>query len=145
MNLKMTKREREAFLAGLHVGVISLPRSQRGPLTVPIWYDYEPGGDVWFVTEETSAKGKLIEMGCLVTMCAQTEEPPSYKYVTVEGPVVSIEPADTERDIRPMARRYMGNDMGDLYADSTGDKGQVRVTVRCEKWATMDYGKLGDA
>jgi nitroimidazol reductase NimA-like FMN-containing flavoprotein (pyridoxamine 5'-phosphate oxidase superfamily) len=145
MNLKMTKQEREAFLADLHVGVISLTRADRGPLTVPIWYDYEPGGYVWFVTERTSAKGKLLGEGAIVTMCAQTEEPPSYKYVTVEGPVVSIEDADLERDIRPIAIRYMGKEMGDMYADSTGDKGQVRVTMRCEKWATMDYGKMGDA
>ena len=43
MSLKMTKEEREAFLADLHVGVISIARDGRGPLTVPIWYDYEPG------------------------------------------------------------------------------------------------------
>ena len=37
MSLKMTKDEREAFLADLHVGVISIEDPGRGPLTVPIW------------------------------------------------------------------------------------------------------------
>ena len=41
----MTKEEREAFLADLHVGVISIAEEGRGPLTVPIWYSYEPGGE----------------------------------------------------------------------------------------------------
>jgi nitroimidazol reductase NimA-like FMN-containing flavoprotein (pyridoxamine 5'-phosphate oxidase superfamily) len=41
MSTTMTPAEREAFLAGLHVGVISLVDAGRGPLTVPIWYAYE--------------------------------------------------------------------------------------------------------
>jgi nitroimidazol reductase NimA-like FMN-containing flavoprotein (pyridoxamine 5'-phosphate oxidase superfamily) len=42
VSLAMTKDEREAFLAALHVGVISLEDPGHGPLTVPIWYAYEP-------------------------------------------------------------------------------------------------------
>ena len=42
MSLAMTKEERETFLADLHVGIISIPEEGRGPLTVPIWYLYEP-------------------------------------------------------------------------------------------------------
>ena len=47
MSLAMTKQEREAFLADVHVGVISIEEAGRGPLTVPIWYDYQPGGELW--------------------------------------------------------------------------------------------------
>ena len=43
MSLAMTKKEREAFLADLHVGVISIEQAGSPPLTVPIWYDYQPG------------------------------------------------------------------------------------------------------
>ena len=46
MSLAMTKQEREGFLADLHVGIISITEEGRGPLTVPIWYLYEPGGEV---------------------------------------------------------------------------------------------------
>lgn len=45
MYLTMTRAEREQFPSALHVGVISIPRDGCGPLTVPIWYDYRPGGD----------------------------------------------------------------------------------------------------
>jgi len=31
----MTRQKREGFLAGVHVGVISIPEDERGPLTVP--------------------------------------------------------------------------------------------------------------
>ena len=37
MSLIMTQREREAFLAEVHVGIISIADKDRGPLTVPIW------------------------------------------------------------------------------------------------------------
>ena len=43
----MTTTERERFLADLHVGVISIAQSGRGPLTIPIWYGYTSGGEVY--------------------------------------------------------------------------------------------------
>jgi len=34
---------------------------KRGPLTVPIWYQYRPGGDPWVLTGAGSRKHRLIE------------------------------------------------------------------------------------
>ena len=59
----MTQQERQDFLADLHVGVLSLSDDSRGPLTVPIWYDYDPGGELWFITGPDSRKAKLLEVG----------------------------------------------------------------------------------
>ena len=142
MSLAMTKQEREAFLADVHVGVISIPEPGRGPLTVPVWYSYEPGGELRVVTGRTSHKGRLLARSDRVSLCAQTETAP-YKYVSVEGPVVSLEDADVERDLRPLARRYMGAEMGDQYVEETrsehGDN--VLVRMRPERWLTVDYAK----
>ena len=44
MSLAMSEHERQEFLAGVHIGVISIERVDGPPLTVPIWYGYEPGG-----------------------------------------------------------------------------------------------------
>jgi nitroimidazol reductase NimA-like FMN-containing flavoprotein (pyridoxamine 5'-phosphate oxidase superfamily) len=60
MALTMTKEEREAFLADVHVAVISVAEDGHGPLVVPIWYFYEPGGEVGITTGRTSRKGKLL-------------------------------------------------------------------------------------
>ena len=38
MSLTMTNEEREAFLADVHVAVISVAEDGHGPLVVPIWY-----------------------------------------------------------------------------------------------------------
>ena len=48
--LTMTKAEREAFLAGVHVGVLGVAQDGSSPLTVPVWYSYEPGGTVNVIT-----------------------------------------------------------------------------------------------
>ena len=71
MSLRMTKAEREEFLAGLHVGIISIAEPGRGPLTVPIWYGYEPGGELWIVTEGDSRKGRLLKQVERFSLCAQ--------------------------------------------------------------------------
>ena len=140
--LTMTTRERETFLAEVHVGILSIHEDGRGPLTVPVWYAYEPGGELRVVTGRTSRKGRLLERAGRFSLCAQTEVPP-YKYVSIEGPIVAIEPADVERDVRPLARRYLGTKGGDAYIASTRDEhaDNVLVRMRPERWLTADYAK----
>ena len=144
MSLQMTKSEREAFLADVHVGVLSIAEPGRGPLTAPIWYGYQPGGELWIVTERDSRKGRLLEQVKRFSLCAQTEQAP-YKYVSVEGPITSIGLSDLERDRRPLAHRYLGRDLGDRYIAATDGEasgaGLIRVALRPERWLTTDYAK----
>jgi hypothetical protein len=138
----MTREEREKFLADVHVGVLCLEDPGRAPLAAPIWYGYEPGGELWIVTERGSRKGRLLERARRLSLCVQTETPP-YKYVSVEGPVTRIEPSDVERDGRPLARRYLGRELGDRYIAGTqgSREASVRVAMRPERWLTVDYAK----
>ena len=91
----MTQAEKQAFLADVHVGVLALNDGVRGPLMVPMWYEYELGGELWFLTGPQTRKGRLIQVGTRVSLVAQTEDAP-YQYVSVEGPVTAIAPADPE-------------------------------------------------
>ena len=143
MSLAMTKQEREDFLADLHVGIISITEEGRGPLTVPIWYSYAPGGEVRVVTGRTTRKAQLLGRARRFSLCAQTETPP-YKYVSVEGPIVAIEPANLERDRRPLAHRYFGVRAGDQYIERTRAETDENMLVRMrpERWLTVDYGKV---
>ena len=142
MTLAMTRQERESFLAEVHVGVISIPEEGRGPLTVPVWYGYEPGGELRVVTGRTSRKGRLLERARRFSLCAQTETSP-YRYVSIEGPIVAVEPADLERDRRPLARRYLGTEAGDAYIESTREEHADNVVVRMRpaRWLTADFSK----
>ena len=141
-SLTMTRAEREAFLAAVRVGVLSIADGARGPLAVPVWYGYEPGGELWFVTDRDSRKGKLLLLVDRVSLCAQTETPP-YQYVSIEGPIAAIERADLERHRRALAHRYLGRELGDRYiaGSSAEDDGSIVVRVKTERWLTVDYGK----
>ncbi len=140
MSIEMTAEEREEFLAGLHVGIISISDGERGPLALPIWYAYEPGGELTIITDESSRKARLLSLAGRFSLCVQTEEAP-YKYVSVEGPVVSTRPADFEADLRPMAQRYLGTELGNAYAEANTVKGQIVVSMRPARWRTTDYSK----
>ena len=140
MSLTMTEAERQTFLADLHVGVMGIADGDRGPLTVPVWYSYEPGGDVIVLTGETSRKMRLAAAAGRFSLCAQTESLP-YRYVMVEGPVVDERPA-THADTLAMAVRYLGDEMGAAYAEGSGE-GSVRLALRPERWYSVDYGKMG--
>ncbi len=137
---RMTRAEREAFLADLHVGVLAIP-GDGAPLTAPIWYDYEPGGDIWVLTGPESRKGRLLKKGLPVTLVAQREDLP-YAYVSVEGTVTEIAPQG-EGDTLHMATRYLGEALGRDYAQANAAGESVRVTIRPDRWLTVDYGKSG--
>lgn len=134
----MNQSEREQFLAGLHVGVLSIP-ADSAPLSAPIWYDYEPGGDIWLLTGPDSKKGRLLNTGTRVTLVAQNEAAP-YAYVSVEGTVTAIDEAEAS-DTLHMAVRYLGEEMGTGYAQANAGNGSVRVSIRPQRWLTVDYAK----
>lgn len=140
MTYVMTHHEREAFLSQVHVGVVCVAREGLGPLAVPVWYEYEPGGDIRFTTGGASRKVELLEQYGRCSMCVQTETSP-YQYVSVEGPVVEIRPADIDVELRSIARRYLGPAEGDEYMEEYEPGDDVMVVVRPEHWYSADYSK----
>ena len=141
------REERERFLAELHTGVVSVADGDRGPLTSPVWYRYEPGGDLVFCTRDDTRKARLLALGTRVSFLAQLEGDVARgvlpRYVSVEGPVVELESADLDRDLRPIVHRYLGQAIGDGYLKATrGDRatGELVVRIRPERWLTRDFG-----
>ena len=144
MKLSMTRAEREAFMADVHVGVLSIPEPGRGPLSAPIWYGYEPGGEIWVVTGRDSRKGRLLAKGVRLGLVAQSEQAP-YRYVSVEGPVVSVAESPGDAEERRLAHRYLGREAGDAYVASTAPRREAEPNllgrIRPERWLTVDYRK----
>lgn len=136
---KMTRDEREQYLADVHVGVIAVERVDRAPLAVPIWYGYRPGGEVLLWTESESLKHKLIRDAGRFAITAQDEQPP-YKYVTAEGDVTGIGPAD-EHDVRAIAVRYLGEQAGESFAAQNHTPTSIIIRMRPQRWLSTDYSK----
>jgi nitroimidazol reductase NimA-like FMN-containing flavoprotein (pyridoxamine 5'-phosphate oxidase superfamily) len=113
MPSSMSRAEREEFLAAVHVGVLSVATGDdRGPLSVPVWYTYQPGGTLNVSTGRSTRKAQAIMAAGRFSLCVQEEHPP-YKYVTVEGPAVIEDATDAER--LELARRYLGTEGGDAF------------------------------
>ena len=142
MPLTMTITEREAFLAAVHVGVLSVEDPGRAPLTVPVWYAYVPGGTVDVITGGQSAKARRLRAAGRFSLCAQTETPP-YSYVSVEGPVSAVEGTVNADERRAMAYRYLGPEVGDLYLAATAADAAHNVVFKMspERWLTTDFSK----
>ena len=139
MSLSMSRAEREEFLAGVHVGVLSVASGDAsGPLTLPVWYTYVPGGTVNVSTGGNTRKARAIKSAGRFSLCAQDERPP-YKYVTVEGPATVEDATDAER--LELARRYLGTDGGDAFLAASPGHDQVMIRMTPEHWLSVDYGK----
>jgi Pyridoxamine 5'-phosphate oxidase len=142
MTLAMSPTEREAFLAGVHVGILSVDDPGHGPLTVPVWYAYEPGGTVDIVTGRGSRKARCLRAAGRSSLCAQNETPP-YGYVSVEGPIADVVDPVPPEVLRAMAHRYLGQEFGDLYLAATEDDAPNQAMFRLapERWLSTDYAK----
>jgi len=144
MTYAMSWAERAQFLALPHVGVLSVVENG-APLTVPIWYGYQPGGPVSVITGRESRKARAVKAAGWLSMCAQDEAWP-YKYVTASGPAAITGPA-SHADQRAMASRYLGEEGADQYmawvtASGEADE-QIIIEMTPQTWLTVDYGKLG--
>jgi PPOX class probable F420-dependent enzyme len=134
-----SETERQEFLSDKHVAVLSVAATEgRPPASVPIWYDYTPGGDIRIMTGASSRKARLIERAGAVTLVVQREEPP-YQYVVVEGTVVETTnpaPADLQESI---AIRYLGEEGGRAFVRSMEGVEEVLFTIRPDRWLSADF------
>ena len=142
----LTTDEREQFLAEPHIGVLSVAADRgRPPLTVPVWYAYRPGGHVTFFTGTQGRrvrKTRLIEQAGAISMCVQQTEFP-YRYVTVEGTVLSIDPAPAVEHVVAIVGRYLPPDIAGEFARAEVDGRSdtfVLFTVRPDRWISFDFG-----
>jgi PPOX class probable F420-dependent enzyme len=141
MSYAMSVAEREQFLGQVHVGVLSVAATDgRGPITAPVWYSYQPGGPITFVTGRESRKGRALQAAGRASLLVQSEVLP-YRYVSVEGPAVLAEFDLDER--LALARRYLGPQGGDQYvAENPDPDGELTLfRIQPQRWLSADYGK----
>ena len=133
-----TERRRQEFLAAKHVAVLSVAaKDGRPPASVPMWYDYQPGGNIRINTGAASRKARLIEQAGTVSLVVQREDPP-YQYVVVEGTVVETITPSPQEARAEIAIRYLGEEGGRAFVRSM-DAESVLFLVRPDRWITADF------
>ncbi|CAM3630280.1 pyridoxamine 5'-phosphate oxidase family protein [Mycobacterium frederiksbergense] len=139
--MALSREERETFLAEPHVAALSVSAGKdRGPLTVPIWYQYTPGGQPWFITGTGSRKHRLIEAGGYLSLMVERVEP-TVRYVAVDGAVDRIEDG-TDDQLVEMTRRYLPPEAVEPYLEmARREHGpSVAVFMKPQHWLSADLG-----
>ncbi len=145
MPRQMTEQERQEFLAEPHVGVLSVASdSDRPPLIVPVWYGYQPGGNVTFFTGTQGRRARktgLIERAGVLSLSVQREEFP-YRYVTIEGTIIGIDRPPSAEQMLAVARRYLPEEVAQEFVTAELEHPSselVLFTVRPDRWLTADF------
>jgi|SRR5690349_8822080 len=139
--MALSREEREEFLAEPHVAALSVSTGNaRGPLTVPIWYQYSPGGQPWFLTGAGSRKHRLIEAAGYCSLMVDRLEP-TVRYVAVDGAVSRIEEG-TDEQLVEMTRRYLLPEQVEPYLEmARREHGpSVAVYLKPQHWLSADLG-----
>lgn len=141
--MALPRADREDFLAEPHVAALAVAAgADRAPLTVPIWYQYSPGGQPWILTGTGSRKHRLIEAAGRFTLMVERVEPTT-RYVSVSGDVSRIAPG-TDAHLEEMTRRYLSGDAADRYlAFAREHLGEhVVIALEPQQWLSADMGSF---
>jgi nitroimidazol reductase NimA-like FMN-containing flavoprotein (pyridoxamine 5'-phosphate oxidase superfamily) len=139
--MPLSREEREQFLAEPHIAALSVSAGKdRGPLTVPIWYQYTPGGQPWFITGTGSRKHRLIEAAGYLSLMVERLEP-TVRYVAVDGAVDRIEDG-TDEQLVEMTKRYLPPEAVEPYLEmARREHGpSVAVYLKPQHWLSADLG-----
>jgi hypothetical protein len=138
---RLSVRDREVFLAEPHIAALSVSAGpDQGPLTLPIWYQYEPGGEAWILTSVASRKVRLIEAAGRFTLMVERVAP-TVRYVSVEGPVTRTIPS-TDELLLEITERYLPPEKVQAYLEfAEAELGeQVAIYLRPQRWLSADLG-----
>lgn len=135
----MTRDDRERFLQGRRVAVLTTIAHDGSPVPAPIWYAYREGV-FYFRTADTAARLENIRREPRVSICVQEERPP-YKAVIAYGTAEIREQFDWLAESMP--RRYLGYFGAIAYSRvSQGDveRGrEVTIVVKPNRMTSFDY------
>jgi hypothetical protein len=138
---KLSVRDRELFLAEPHIAALSVSAGPgRGPLTMPIWYQYRPGGEAWVLTPAASRKVGLIQAaGCFSLLVQRVT--PTVRYVSVEGPVTRTI-LGTDEMLREITDRYLPPEQVPAYLEfARTELGEhIAIYLRPRRWLSADFG-----
>ena len=126
------------FLSEPDVAVLAVEHPGHAPVTVPVWYSYRPGGDLWLLTERDSFKARLLRAAGRATVVVDTVVPRT-RWVSVSCELVDERPG-TDDDRRAMASRYLPPPQVEEYLAFAAAQidDEVVLVLRPGRWRGAD-------
>lgn len=158
MSLAMTKAERDTFLLARDTGVMIVHGGDE-LYSMPVWYDYEPGGTIGFVINEGARRlAALDDPNSRIGLTVHHEDGRVPAFVTAFGPVTvnrTLGPDDLARVWPVMCRALGGEEVASRYValgsdaylrglDRPTSVGGRRVEMLPDRWTSCDYAKAGE-
>ena len=139
MPARLSKSQREKFLAGRHVAVLVTIGVDGAPVPTPIWYLFRDGA-FYFRTESNATKTANIRRDPRVSICVQDERAP-YKFIVARG---TAEIADSLDWLgREIPRHYLGVVGGIGYRAAAREQieqgPEVTLVVRPERITSSNF------
>lgn len=122
--------EREHFLRQPHLAVLATIDADGRPHAMPIWYLYE-GGLFLMSAGRNSRKHRNVTRNPLATLVIDQRTLP-YRAVMVQGTVEIGPRLDLDARLR-LAKRYLGDEQGQVYVESHLDEDSITLRLRPER------------
>jgi PPOX class probable F420-dependent enzyme len=139
MPARLSKSQREKFLAGRHVAVLVTLGPDGAPVSTPIWYLWRDGA-FYFRTAGNAIKTENVRRDPRVSVCVQDERAPYRSLVATGRAEVAASPAWLA-DAMPL--HYLGvvGAMGYRAAarEAIEQGEEVAIVVRPERITTSDF------
>ena len=141
MGLGYTKEKREALLSEPRLGILSIARENKGPLSVPVWHRWDAETEeLRFTSGINIRKGEALLAAGRASFTLLDDDS---GYVMLEGPVTYDEEYDFELELVRTGMRY-NPESGEDYVRSTYMNegkpwpGIVLWRIKPESWLSYD-------
>jgi PPOX class probable F420-dependent enzyme len=131
----MNEAKKEALLKEANIAVFSSVDAQGRPHSTPVWYLYDEG-EIRISVGKDGQKHKNVKRNPNVSVVIDRRAMPYYA-VMIQG-TVDIGPSMSQEDHLRLAVRYLGEALGNRYAEMTANDESVTLTVRPRKMIEFD-------
>ncbi len=138
----MTPEQIDAFCQEPIVGVLSVSRPDRGPIAVPVWFEYTDGA-FWLTTAPSSDHGALITDTGRATITVRSEtygvDEAVQRYVMAEGPMTFTDDPTEPLVLRLRSRYYAGPRVGEWVNRAVHAEREKVAVLRPEHLTGFDW------
>jgi PPOX class probable F420-dependent enzyme len=125
---EMDETEWTEFLRhGTRTGKLSINLQSGRPTVTPIWFLMDDDGILRIATGADSAKARALSADPRACIVVDLEEAP-YAFVKIDATTTILDdPTLTLGVATEIGRRYMGEELADVYGQRNGGPGQVTI------------------